>query len=195
MQEEIWKDVPGYEGSYQVSDLGRVRSLDRVTRYGVGDVTRFIKGCLLKPGLMNGYLNCSFSVENTKQNYKVHQLVAMAFLNYKPNGRFIVVDHINNIKTDNRLENLQVITQRYNVVKDLKIGTSKHTGVYWHTKAKKWTACIRINGKKTYLGVFIDEDEAGLAYQNALKELGKFTLTIQTNNNVEQRENNRVEAE
>jgi ribosomal protein L15E len=72
----------------------------------------------------------------------------MAFLNHTPCGYKIVVDHIdNNIKTDNRLENLQLITQRENVSKDIKNTSSKYIGVCWHKKAKKWRSSIQINGK------------------------------------------------
>jgi hypothetical protein len=94
----------------------------------------------------------------------------MAFLNHTPNGSSsLVVDHINNIKTDNRLSNLQLVTIRYNLSKD-KTGTSKYTGVSWHSRDKNWQASIRINGKKAYLGSFQDESEAALAYQNALEK-------------------------
>jgi len=94
----------------------------------------------------------------------------MAFLNHKPNGLNLVVDHVNNIKTDNRLGNLQVVSQRYNSTKNKKEGTSKYPGVYWHSKEKKWMAAIRINGKKVHLGTFSDEAMAGLAYQRVLEE-------------------------
>jgi hypothetical protein len=96
--------------------------------------------------------------------------MAMAFLNHTPNRRSLVVDHINNIKTDNRLENLQIVSQRHNTSKDKK-GTSKYTGVSRCNRGKKWMACIRINGNKILLGYYADEDEAGLAYQNALREI------------------------
>ncbi len=169
MQEEIWKDVPGYEELYQVSNLGRVRSLDRVTQ-GVDGITRFYNGRVLKHYLSKGYLRHALSINGIAQTYQVHQLVAKAFLNHKPNGLNLVVDHINNIKTDNRLENLQVVTNRHNSTKDLK-GSSKFPGVSWDNRVKKWKARIFINGKTAHLGRFTDENDAALAYQNALKEL------------------------
>jgi|JI9StandDraft_1071089.scaffolds.fasta_scaffold102914_2 hypothetical protein len=168
MQEEIWKDIPGYEGYYQVSDLGRVRGLDRVVHYSDGK-TRFQKGRILKHHLTKwGYLQCGLTINGIQQFYLVHQLVAIVFMNHKPNGHSLVIDHINGKKDDNILENLQIVTNRHNVSKG-KTGTSKYTGVSWN--GKKWVAQIKVNRKTTYLGVFADETEASLTYQNALKEL------------------------
>ena len=100
-----------------------------------------------------------------------HQLVAIAFLGHKPDGYILVVDHINDIKTDNRVENLQIVTARFNVYKTQKKYSSQYKGVCWHKYTKKWQASIYINGKIKYLGLFIDENEAHLTYQNALKNI------------------------
>jgi hypothetical protein len=166
---EIWKDIPEYEGTYQVSDIGNVKSLGReVLRNGN---TMIIKEKILKPSPNNqGYLLVGLCSNSLKKNMKVHVLVAMAFLNHKPDGTHkIVVDHINNNKLDNRLVNLQLINHRENTSKDRKNGTSKYTGVCWQKLNNKWQAEITINGKKKYLGLFTDEYEAHLLYQKALK--------------------------
>jgi len=166
MQEEIWKDIPGYEGLYQVSDQGRVRSLDRIVNVK-GVKPRFLKGEIMKLPLSRGYPNCFLCTNGVKTRHDVHKLVAMAFLNHKPNGiSGLVVDHINNIPTDNRLENLQLVSQRYNSTKDSK-GTSKYPGVSWY--GKKWRTQIVMGGKVIHLGYFTDESEAALAYQKALE--------------------------
>lgn len=96
---EFWKDIKGYEGLYQVSNVGQVRSLPR---YGM-------KGKILKPALTHdGYLRVCLCKENKKKNFSVHRLVAAAFL---PNEEELPeVDHINNDKTDNRVANLQWIS-------------------------------------------------------------------------------------
>lgn len=167
MQEEIWRDIPGYEGLYQVSNTGNVRSLDRVIR-GEYERPRPRKGVTLKPRVIRGYKYCSLSTNGIVKTYPVHQLAAMAFLNHKPDGHSLVVDHINNIKTDNRLENLQIVTARHNLTKDKK-GTSKYPGVSWNSQHKKWAAKIAINGKEIFLGYFTDESEAAIAYQKALE--------------------------
>jgi hypothetical protein len=101
----------------------------------------------------------------------VHQLVAMAFLNHTPCGMNLVVDHINSNKLDNRVENLQLITQRENSSKDIKNKTSKYTGVSWCKHRGKWLSQIYLN-KKTYnLGRFNCELSAHLAYINKLKQI------------------------
>ena len=168
-QEEIWKDVPGYEGLYQVSNIGNVRSLDRVTQSADGKYY-FRKGRILKLNKgTHGYLTCNLSANGIYKPHPVHQLVAMAFLNHMPNGYNLVIDHINNVKADNRPENLQLVTNRYNSTKTSR-GTSKYPGVCWRSQNKKWVSKIKINGKDKHLGYFTDEAEAGLAYQKALKE-------------------------
>jgi len=100
--------------------------------------------------------------------------MAITFLNHIPNGHSIIVDHINNISTDNRLENLQLITNRENLSKDKKNGTSKYTGVSWFKRGKKWHSSININNKKVHLGYFIDDLEASNQYQLALKNIDKY---------------------
>ena len=156
-QEEIWKDVPNYDGLYQVSNLGRVRRIDN---------KKLLKVSFRK----KGYSVCVLFSNKRAKTFYIHQLVAMAFLEHKPCGMKLVVDHINNIKTDNRLENLQIITNRQNLSKD-KVGTSKFTGVSWNNHAKKWLSQIRINKKSINLGYFDKEIDAHLAYQNKLKEI------------------------
>jgi hypothetical protein len=101
--------------------------------------------------------------------FKAAVLVAMAFLNHKPCGHKLVVDHIDNNPLNDRLYNLQVITHRQNCSKDKK-GTSKYTGVTWEKRINKWKAHIRINSKLKYLGYFTDELKAANAYKKALEE-------------------------
>lgn len=159
---EIWKTIPGYN-DYQVSNLGRVKSLK-----GWGIKERIM------PGTLNsfGYLAVGLSIKGKQKIWRIHQLVALAFLDHVPN-RKTVVDHINGIKTDNRLENLRIISNRKNTsLGYLKKETkSKYTGVGWHSSAKKWYAAIHYQGKRIKLGYFDSEDQAGQVYQEKLKEL------------------------
>jgi hypothetical protein len=164
-QEEIWKDIPGYEGMYQVSDLGNVKSLPRQIKRKDGRIC-FFKGTFLKKvDNGDGYL-----VVNLKsKTYFVSVLVAMAFLNHTPSKYKIIVDHINNIRNDNRLNNLQLITTRKNTSKDkIGKGSSKYTGVYWGKRAKKWCSTIVFNSKKIYLGSFETEEQASDFYKKAV---------------------------
>jgi len=169
MQEEIWKDIPDYEGLYQVSNLGNVRSLDRLVKNNRATFIR--KGKVLKFNVSGcNYKKVGIGSGSKYKKVRVHKLVAQAFLNHKKDDGY-VVDHINGDKYDNRLENLQLITQRENTSKDKKNGTSKYTGVSWCSYMKRWKSGIKINGKQKHLGYYEDELEASKAYQNKLKLL------------------------
>jgi hypothetical protein len=160
--EEIWKDVVGYEGRYLISNTGKLKSI-------IKNEEKLLKGSLD----IHGYLHYSliWKLKNKRNNYTAHQLVAQAFLGHKLCGYELVVDHINNIETDNRVENLQIVTQRFNAYKTQGKYSSKYKGVCWHKHTKKWTASIYINKKIKYLGLFINEHEAHLAYVNELKNI------------------------
>ncbi len=173
MQKEIWKDVPNYEGHYQVSNLGRVKSLSRKAFNGKSMHT--LKGRILKGSSgKSNYLIVGLSKNGKRKTITIHQLVVMAFLNHKPNGyNGLIVDHVNNIKTDNRLNNLQLVTARHNLSKDRKNKTSKYTGVRWCNSSSKWRSAIYINGNQIHLGLFLSEKEASNTYQKAKKKLQK----------------------
>jgi hypothetical protein len=110
---------------------------------------------------------------------KIHILVAMAFLGHKPDGtQKIVVDHIDNNPLNNNLTNLQLISQRENVSKDRKNGSSQYTGVSWGKNTNKWRSIIYINNKVKHLGLFTLEEDAAKAYQNALKMLNEGDLSF-----------------
>ncbi len=159
MKEE-WKPIKDYEGLYEVSNLGRVKSL------------KFGKEKLLKQGIDGcGYLMCILHNNSRRQTRTTHQIVSEAFLSHERCGYKLVVDHINDIKIDNRVENLQLITQRDNSFKTQGKYSSKYKGVCWDKNAKKWQSAIRINGNRIYLGLFNCELAAHLAYQNKLKEI------------------------
>ena len=169
--QEIWKDIPNYEGYYQVSNLGNVKSLSRIVKNGWG--TRTVCGKILK-NLVNttkGYFQIRIGKNGSCKTKQIHQLVAEAFLNHKPNGHKLVVNHINFDKKDNRLENLEIVTQRENANLKRFKSSSEYVGVNWYKRLNKWVAKIWVNGKKKHLGYFINEYDAHLAYQKALKEI------------------------
>lgn len=119
---EIWKDIEGYEGLYQVSNLGRVRSLDRVVQRSsyCSNAQERRKGRILKISHMpTGYGFCSLSKDNTQETKLIHRLVAEAFMQNLNN--YPCINHRNEDKTDNRVENLEWCTQKYNV----NYGTSR----------------------------------------------------------------------
>lgn len=137
---EIWKDIEGYEGKYQVSNLGNVKSIN---------YNRTGKEKLLRPmKLRNGYLIVRLCVNNKVKAYLTHRLVAQAFIE-NPGNR-PCLDHINTIRTDNRADNLRWCTYKENnnnpitlerhmkkVICDGKIHSSiSHCADYYGVSAK-----------------------------------------------------------
>lgn len=113
LNNEIWKDIPEYEELYQVSNLGRVRSLDRIVTRKDGR-KQLCKGKLLSPCKLRwGYLGVNLSKNNKGLTKKVHRLVAKTFLNNSFN--LLDVNHIDEDKTNNRLNNLEWCSREYNV--------------------------------------------------------------------------------
>lgn len=174
--QEIWKDIPNYEGIYQVSNFGNVKSLSRLMNKGKAIFVSKEK-IMSKHINKDGYYCVTLKKDKKSRTNKNHQLVAIAFLNHTPDGTLkLVVDHINDNRLDNRLENLQIITQRENVFKTQGKYSSKYKGVNWYKKYNKWRASININGKSKHLGYFTNEYDAHVAYQKALDEIKKEGL-------------------
>jgi len=161
---EVWKDIKGFEGHYQVSDLGNIKSLSRIVfNHGINPFNS--KEKILKPAIStNGKYIVGLRINNKPKSFQVHVLVAIAFHNHVPDGHNIVVDHINNNPLDNRAVNLQLTTQRHNASKDVKEGSSKYVGVSWVKKIEKWYASIQINGKTKNLGYYENEYDAHFKY-------------------------------
>lgn len=164
---EQWKYIPDYGKYYMVSNTGIVKSMPRTIMLKNG-IYRNINGKILSKRLgVNGYLFVTLSKNGTYKHTRIHQLVAIAFLNHKIDGHTIVVDHIDNNKQNNNLDNLQLISQRENCSKET-IGTSKYTGVSYRKSRKKWRSQIRINGRLIHIGYFDSEYDAHFAYQKYL---------------------------
>lgn len=110
---EEWRDIKNYEGMYQVSNMGRVKSLERkVPHKGGGE--RTVKERILKPGIdTHGYMSVVLCIDGKKRTLVVHRLVCEAF-HEKLEGKQ-EVNHINEDKTDNRSCNLEWCSRRENV--------------------------------------------------------------------------------
>ncbi len=110
---EEWKPVVGYENEYEVSSLGRVRSIARyvrIVRHGV-EAVRLVQPRLLKPGRMNRFGHCSVAIGKGNSR-TVHSLVAESFIGPRPDG--FDVAHLNGDGSDNRAENLAYVSRSEN---------------------------------------------------------------------------------
>lgn len=140
--EEVWKDIEGYEGHYQVSDFGRVRSLDRVSSSG-----RKLKGKVLKQKITKGYNMVGLSKDGKQKNKTVSRLVAKAFtpnLENKPE-----VNHVDENKRNNRADNLEWVTSKENAnhgTRKDRIG--KYVRENPHLYEKGWKSLERFNKRR-----------------------------------------------
>lgn len=168
--QEEWRTIAGYEGYYEISNYGRVKSLSRKRKNGISENDFYVtKERLLKPGEMadTGYL----SVSLISKTHSVHRLVAKTFLE-NPKG-LLQVNHINRERQDNMVINLEWCSPRENTMHGhLKRKKSKYPGVGWLESRKRWTVYISINNKSKFFGKFKTELEAYDAYLKALKKHG-----------------------
>lgn len=128
---EIWKDIKDYEGLYQVSNLGNVRSLERKVKINKG--YRIVKNKILKLGIRNNYYVISLNKNNKRKSFQVHRLVAEAFIDNLDNKP--IINHKNFNKLDNNVNNLEWCTQKENV--NYSICNMKHRKIITHSNTKE----------------------------------------------------------
>lgn len=179
---EIWKDVKGYEGLYQVSNLGCIRSLDRIIINSIGVKTKY-RGKLLKQNISKfGYCRINLTHAQKREYFFVHRLIAQSFIPNPNNLPF--VNHKDFNKINNHVNNLEWITGRdnihhyYNTIES----TSNYIGVH---KLKtgcnkcgsgKWQVHISINNTPHRLNNHKSEKEAKKVYDTALEIYEKHGL-------------------
>jgi hypothetical protein len=130
---ELWKSVAGYEGFYEISNMGNIRSVDRVVM-NRGSKKR-LKGRMLKPNVnANGYKYVVLCRDGVTADHRIHRVVAEAFIENPLEKR--CVNHKNGVKTDNRVENLEWVTSYENNVHALADGLRIPTRGVRHARAK-----------------------------------------------------------
>lgn len=138
---EVWKDIYGYKGYYQVSNLGRVRSLDREIKYVDGRRYKY-KGKILSPGeYRGGYLHVVLTKNSKGQVCKVHQLVLLAFAGLRGKRE---ANHLDGDRKNNRLDNLEWATKKQNNAHRVRSG--RHytgTGCPWSVVTPEQVQKIR----------------------------------------------------
>lgn len=150
---EEWRNIFGYEGSYRISNKGRVYSVKRKK--------------ILKPFLtMHGYFKIFLSKDAKRKLHAIHRLVAAEFV-----GRSTLqVNHINRDKTDNSPENLEYVSNRENSTYcEMRMNRNLPTGV--SKVGEFYKARIKVKGKDKHLGVYEDPSSAHQAYCDALKSM------------------------
>lgn len=141
---EEWKSVPGYEGLYEVSSYGMVRSLDRYVRCKSKSY-RLQKGSILSPAKdKNGYLKVVLNCNGKCKTINVHRLVAEAFIPNPNNLR--EVNHLDEDKTNNIVENLEWCDRKYN----LNYGTARIRSRDTNIKNGYWTGLSKEEYRKKY---------------------------------------------
>lgn len=185
-EKEIWRDIKGWEGYYQVSSNGRMKSLFRIVFYensrnGIKfQSNKTVQEKIRKLSInrhkgKDGYYFASMRKgASTKLVIgEIHKLVATAFCG-KPKG-CNCVNHKDGNSLNNYYKNLEWVTHRendchYNLSRSDK--SSKYIGVHWCSKPRKWKAVVTFNGKHIFIGQFNDEESAYNAYKNKIKHLG-----------------------
>jgi len=166
---EQWKSVVGYEGLYEVSDLGNIRSVERIM-FDKNGRRHLLQGKpISQSNDGSGYMKFLASKDNRKKCLKVHKVVVHAFLGLKDG---YIVNHMDGYKSNNALSNLEYVTVRENVTHG--IGYKKtRTGAHFHKKIGKWISRCSYNNIKVHLGYYDTEDEAADVYQRFLKSINQ----------------------
>jgi hypothetical protein len=168
--DEIWKDIKGYEGLYQISSMGNIRSLDRVVTCINGREANY-KGKSRKPSILE-YRIISLSKGNKVAMKKISRLVALHFLSNPDNKK--LVNHKDGNKHNDNFMNLEWCSYSENSIhsfeKGLSLKKNKVSGVFYEKRRNKWAAYLYRNSKNIFIGRFKTEEEAVKARQKYIND-------------------------
>lgn len=161
--EEIWKDIPSYEGYYQVSNLGNFRSLPRIIKYKSNGTRNYPSKALLTETTKDNYQRIVLMKDGIKTRYQAHRLVALTFIPNPDNKPFI--NHIDGNKSNNVVTNLEWCTASENMIHADNTGL-RDMSTHQPSNSKR-VKCIEIG-------------EVFASYAKAVKWLGKSNTSIST---------------
>lgn len=148
---EVWKSIEGYEDHYQVSNLGRIKSLYFKNRHGV-----VYREKILKAGFNGKYYQITLSNNGKTKMYQVHRLVAMAFV--KNDNDYKIVNHVNCDKTDNRAINLEWCNQSHNIKEAYRLGQIKiykgENSPYYNKPSKKRKKIMQLDKENNLIKIW-----------------------------------------
>lgn len=158
---ENWKSIKDYPWIY-VSDLGNVKTIERPSL----DNKKIIKGRSVKPAISQGYryIIARKNLDEKYKKIKVSRLVAQAFIGHSK----LQVDHINKNRLDDRLENLQYVTNRENTSRVKNSYDERN--MYYNKKRDRWEVRFFLNGKRVKVCQLKDKNEAIKRRDNFIKE-------------------------
>lgn len=191
---EEWRDISGFVGAYQISSLGRVRSLRRIVLDNMGR-ERIVKSKILhRNKRKDGRTKVQLSNNGVDKTYIVSHLVAGAFLGHVKDGKKDI-DHIDRNRANDCALNLRIATRAQNLwnASIKSTNTSGIKGVSWNKASCKWVAYICHNGKQCCLGSFTDIESAKIARLDAEKKYhGEFAVKCNDADRVSGGENYRL---
>lgn len=167
---ENWKDIKGYEGYYQVSNLGRIKSLKRTVCYSNGKSVTYAEK--IRKSSNSEYRLIALSKDGNVKMFKISRIVANHFLN-KVEGKYIV-NHIDGNKHNDHVENLEYVTTSENIIHAFENGLiqkkNKISGIFYDENRKRWCSYLYRNNKNIFLGRFLSENEAIEAREKYINE-------------------------
>jgi hypothetical protein len=163
LDKEVWKDIDEFQGYFKVSNFGRVKNQNKIMKQYIDK---------------DGYCLVNLYFNKKQKLLRVHKLVANCFLEQIIGS--IQINHINSIKQDNNVSNLEWVTVSENNCHRFinKKTTSSFRGVCYVARDKRWISQIQINKKKIHLGMFLKEEDAKKArmeYEKKMQIKNKYS--------------------